>query len=419
MKEDAMIFELNDQNMLLNHIYKQDNIRIVDGMAKNRKCIIICSSNVIYFPNTYEEFRLKIISNNFFEGERILSLLIEYVERIILIRDVRKCFYAMGINEKHSSIDSILCMLKELTKEYEIITAGSSAGGYMATIVGSRLNAEYVINVAGQWNLYKYNQVLESDDFLKKEMGNSDRNKWFDLNIQLRNNRVPIFYMYGALNESDVGQISCTADVDNIYPIAIKSSIHAQGVSTEPYLRLLCGTKENILKIYHENKGRMVDVDTLERQINTSIEFPNGFRLSLATPNEKKQRAYINMLYEWVKAKQNICAEKKYCDRTKVAIWGKGRYCKLLMGELEKQNIEVKCIIETQPLDQEFEGIPIVDITNLYNDIDTIIVVPYYDIKNIKERVYGYCEDINVMGIDEYIKCMYQNKSERIDVGKD
>ena len=88
MREDTFVFELNSQNTLLNHIYKQGNIRVIDGMADNKKCIIICSSNSIYFPNTYEEFRLKIICNNLFDGERLSSLLIEYVERIILIRDV-------------------------------------------------------------------------------------------------------------------------------------------------------------------------------------------------------------------------------------------------------------------------------------------------------------------------------------------
>ncbi len=401
-----MTFELNSQNMLLNHIYKQDNIRVIDGMAKNRKCLIICSSNGIYFPNTYEEFRLKIISNDFYEGGRISSLLIEYVERIILIRDIRKSFYVTGINEKYNSIDSVLCMLKELTKGYEIITAGGSAGGYMAAIVGSRLDAKYVINAGGQWNLYKYNQVLERYDFLKEEIGNSACNKWFDLNIQLRNNKVPVFYMYGALNESDIVQVSCIADLDNIYPIAIKSSVHAQGVSTEPYLRLLCGTQDDILKIYHANKGCMVDIDSLEKQINALIEFPEGMQLSWTTTNERKQKAYIDMLYEWVKAKQNICAGKRYFGEPKVAIWGKGRYCKLLMKELETQNIEVKCIIETQPLDKAFEGIPIVAIDNLYPDIDTIIVVPYYDIENIKDRVCRYRGDIKVVGIDEYIKCV-------------
>lgn len=406
VKEEAFVFEVNNQNILLNHMYKQDNIRIIEGMAKNKKCIIICSSNGIYFPNTYEEFRWKIIGRDFYEGERISSLLIEYVERIILIRDIRKSFYVTGISEKYNSIDSVLCMLKELTEGYEIITAGGSAGGYMAAIVGTCLDAQYVVNAGGQWNLYRYNHVVERYDFLKREVENKVCNKWFDLNMQLRYSSVPIFYMYGALNESDIQQVSSAADLDNIYPVGIKSSAHAQSVSTEPYLRLLCGTKEDVLKIYHINEGCMVDIDTLENQINTFIEFPQGMQFSWTTTNERKQKAYIDLLYEWVQEKQSICEAKKSYSGTKVAIWGKGRYCKLLMKELEQQNIQVNCIIETQPLDKEFEGIPVVNIENLYSDTDTIIVVPYYDMENIRKQVYRYCKDVKVIGIDEYIRCM-------------
>lgn len=404
MREDT--FELNNQNMLLNHIYRQDNIRVIDGMANNKKCLIICSSNGIYFPNTYEEFRLRIICNNFFEGGRISSLLIEHVERIILIRDVRKSFYVTGVSEKYNSIDSVLYMLRELTKGYEVITTGGSAGGYMATIVGSQINAQYVINIGGQFNLYKYNSVLERYYFLRKEMYNSVCNKWFDLDMQLQDNEVPIFYLYGALNESDINQIKCAANLDNIYPIAINSTAHAQSVSTEPYLRMLCAVKEDIFKIYNINKECIVDVDILENQINTLIELPKEVRLSWATSDEKKQKAYSDMLYEWVKIKQNICTEVRYCDWTVVAIWGKGKYCKLLLNELKKQNIEVKCIIETQPLDDKFEGIPIVDIKNLHKGIDIVIVVPYYDIESIKERIHDYYDNIKVIGIDEYIRQM-------------
>lgn len=47
MSED--VFKINSQNRLLNHVYKHDNIRIIEGMAENKLYIIICSSNAIYF----------------------------------------------------------------------------------------------------------------------------------------------------------------------------------------------------------------------------------------------------------------------------------------------------------------------------------------------------------------------------------
>ena len=77
------------------------------------------------------------------------------------------------------------------------------------------------------------------------------------------------------------------------------------------------------------------------------------------------------------------------------------------MSDLRKQNIKVRCILETQPLDKEYEGIPIMKINDLPDGVDTIIVVPYYDIENIKERVDEYCVGVNVIGIDEYIMTNY------------
>lgn len=53
------IFTIDDANQLLTHVWKGNNVRIIDGIADNNKCIIFCSSHGIYFPNTYGEFRKK------------------------------------------------------------------------------------------------------------------------------------------------------------------------------------------------------------------------------------------------------------------------------------------------------------------------------------------------------------------------
>ncbi len=56
----------------------------------------------------------------------------EQVQKVILIRDIRKNFYVTGISEKYNSIDSGLDMLEHYTVGLDIVTDG----GYMATIVG-------------------------------------------------------------------------------------------------------------------------------------------------------------------------------------------------------------------------------------------------------------------------------------------
>lgn len=405
MSED--IFRIDSSNRLLNHVYQQDNIRVIEGMAKNKQCIIFCSSNGLYFPDTYEEFRTKIICNNYFEGGRLSSLLIDYVERIILIRDIRKRFYVTGISEKFNSIDCVLELLANLTAGYEIIATGSSSGGYMAAIIGLHLNAKLVISAGGQWNLNKCNNVTETCYFLRKNRENTLLNKYYDLSKMFQDNRVPIFYMYGGLNESDISQVRYAKDVRNLYPIAIKSYGHAASVSTESYSRLLCAAREDILNIYHKNRKELIETDRLEEQINNSIKLPKGFVMKWSISSERKSMAYRELMHEWIKRYQKIVGRgitNAYAGCHKVAIWGKGRYCSILQNELKMQKIELMCIIETQPLGKMYEGVPIVNIYNIPEEVELIIVVPYYDIMQIQEKCMEVVPHVKVIGIDEYIK---------------
>lgn len=399
-------FELNNQNKLLNYMYKQDNIRIIDGMADNKKCIVICSSNGVYFPDTYEKFREKIVCDNYFEGGRMASLLIDCVERIILIRDIYKSYYVTGINERYNTIDKVLELLDHLTKGFTTVMAGSSSGGYLAEILGSYLNAEYVISFAGQWNLYTYKDVVKKMYFLRERADNVQYSKYFDLYELLRDNKTPILYIYGGLNMSDANQIDGAADISSLYLITINSMLHPQTVSTESYLRLLCADREAVFKLYEANRGLLVDIERFEEQINILMPLPEGLQVCLMMSDNKKQIAYNRLLYDWLRVYQGTGGHIKTFDGIVVAIWGKGRYCSLLLHELKERNVEVKCIVETQPFGNVYEQLPIVSIEHLPDGIDTIIVVPYYDLETITEKVQGYYPDVNVIGIDEYIQIM-------------
>ena len=68
------------------------------------------------------------------------------------------------------------------------------------------------------------------------------------------------------------------------------------------------------------------------------------------------------------------------------------------------QKIELMCIIETQPLGKMYEGVPIVNIYNIPEEVELIIFVPYYDIMQIQEKCMEVVPHVKVIGIDEYIK---------------
>lgn len=394
------IFRLDEANEMLNHAYEEGNIKILRGLAKNKKCLIFCSSNGVYFPNTTEIFRQKIICNDFYEWSRIGSLLIEYVELIIFIRDVRKNFYVTGINEQYNTIDRVIKYFTNILGGYEVRIAGSSAGGYMASILGVALKACLVINIGGQWNLYTSNSAVDRYYFLNQYRDNIDYSKWYDLKNIMTDDVPPIFYLYSANNIDDKKAYDYIKDRKGIYEVATNSHEHAKPVSTEALCRLLLADVERVKQISLSNRGTVVDIKVLEHQIGNELQVPE-ITIRQVYSTETKNEAYLDLLYKWIVQKQK--GMPFAFEGNRVAIWGKGKYCSLLLNELGGGETEIECIIESKPSEKEYMNYPIVSIQDMPKEIDTIIVIPYYDIENIKRMVFSYRRNVRVIGINELV----------------
>ena len=112
-------------------------------------CVVYFSSHNIYYPNTEEVFRKKIIEKDAYEW---YSTRIEAGHKHIFIRDIQKQWYIQGINKRINSPEKLLDFLKKECEGYRIITVGSSAGGYAAVLYGSQLGAEKVFSFNGQYH---------------------------------------------------------------------------------------------------------------------------------------------------------------------------------------------------------------------------------------------------------------------------
>ena len=78
------------------------------------------------------------------------------------MRDLKKNWYQKGINIKINNINKIVLFLKKETKKFpEIVLIGSSAGGYLASVIGNYIKRAYVINFAGQVDLTYEGLVLK------------------------------------------------------------------------------------------------------------------------------------------------------------------------------------------------------------------------------------------------------------------
>lgn len=113
----------------------------------------------------------------------------------------------------------------------------------------------------------------------------------------------------------------------------------------------------------------------------------------------EKLELYRKLLIKWLQMKQTgRCLQITEKQKQGLAVWGKGEVFECLMREIQ---LSVKCIVETRPRVETYQGIPIVSIYELPQDIQNVIVIPYFDISIIKRKLEKLRPDICVIGIDE------------------
>ncbi len=203
--------------------YGADNYLIEETAGSGNICAIYFSSSGIYYPNTVEEFHKAFIDENRYEWyETRMSC----ASKHIFIRDVAKQFYITGISRELDTIEKIVSFLKEQTEGYRIITVGSSAGAYAATVAGIELGAEMIFCFSGYFNL----NVLDKEvwPYIAKYSNDKNRTKWYDIHDLALNYRKEIIYFYPQNNQEDAVQSSFVADSKNIHfhKYSCKSDVH-------------------------------------------------------------------------------------------------------------------------------------------------------------------------------------------------
>ena len=192
-----------DSEIVRSVYINQPNYKIeYNNSCKANICAIYFSSNDIYYPNNEEIFRKRIVEKNFFEwyNTRINA------RKHIFVRDIFKQWYLEGINAKLDSPEKIFEWLKGETEGYEVVTVGSSAGGYSAVLYGSLLKAQKVIAFNAQFSLKAIaDESGEECNPLVFKYKNNDRSKYFELKDKLSDS-VNYFYFLSVGCEEDMLQ---------------------------------------------------------------------------------------------------------------------------------------------------------------------------------------------------------------------
>lgn len=255
-KETQDIFRINENNDLLNEYFEKENYKEIIVNAEKNLCYIFFSGNGLYYPNTVEEFKKTIIESNRYEWENIANSpeLLQKAGKYIFLRDLYKSWYIKGINANIDSIDKLFEWLKERTNGYRIITVGNSAGGYMAALMGSLLNAEMVFDFSGQFSLYANKDVVTKYALLNKYSADIERKKYFDICEFLEHNEN-IMYFWPGKSEIDIKQYDLVKET-KIYSFRFKARIHGQSMYSANIPYLLVQDKQYLLDLYKHYEGK-------------------------------------------------------------------------------------------------------------------------------------------------------------------
>lgn len=274
--KDETNWELNDENEFLNHLYQHDNYLETTINSQSDLCYIFFSSNGLYYPDEKWVVEDVIIQSDYYEWFNISNS--EYLKKVagkyIFVRDVRKTWYVTGVNHKINSISKLVEILKKKTVEkgYRVRTVGSSAGGYMAALVGALLNAEMVFDFSGQFSLYIHDNVCNEYYFLNKYKGGG-QSKFYNI-VPYIKGKVPIMYFFPYYSDGDFKQSRLVKDFENVYSFAFNESIHGYTVKGRDFPVLLQLSVDDMEKLYNIYKDKLINSEELGITIRKMLEQP-------------------------------------------------------------------------------------------------------------------------------------------------
>jgi hypothetical protein len=238
--------------------YAIGNLKILNLHNKSNKCLLFCSGNGLYFPNTIEEYVKKIRIENRYEWENIArnKIIQKNVAKIIFIRDIFKQWYVTGINKDINNIDKLAEYLKNETNEYEVTIVGNSAGGYIAVLIGILIKANIILTVCGQYNLYDF---VDKEPLLNKYKNNLQCSKYYDLR-KLIKKATEIIYFVPINCEIDMPQYGAVEKYKNIKTLKFNSKSHGLGeICGENFPYLLTYNKREIEVLYFKYKDKIMN----------------------------------------------------------------------------------------------------------------------------------------------------------------
>jgi len=260
LKPTCYVFQTDSE--IVNKAYQEQNNFLIEFNDKGDKewCAIYFCSNDIYYPNTEDIFRKRILEKNFFEWYHSR---INKAYKHIFIRDIFKQWYLNGINKDLNSPQKLIDFLKKETEGYKVITIGSSAGGYAAILYGSFINTQYILAFNPQFELQSL--IKRSSEAINPLLFRikDERKQYFDIK-KFTQRQIKIFYFYSNVSKWDVEQNNHLAqETPTLYRISFHTKHH--GI---PFLKIALSQVINLPPLQLE-------------QLSETVHSPIGFTIQI------------------------------------------------------------------------------------------------------------------------------------------
>lgn len=244
-------------NPLVEGIYSADNYEVID-YDNGKICYIFFSSNGLFFPDTISQFKETIIDKNRYEWKRMATgkEIISKSGRHIFVRDIYKQWYTKGISNTVNSIDKMIPLLKTLTEGYEVITVGSSAGGYIAALVAAKLSAKCCFDFSGQISLW---EVSKTNPFVKEGINYEEVKKYYDITKMIGESECIYYYFYPQYNERDVRQFAQIKTYPNVRGFSFKEKNHAATMLAGNMRYIICRDYTYMNTLYHHYSEKKIN----------------------------------------------------------------------------------------------------------------------------------------------------------------
>lgn len=283
-------------NELIEDVYiNNSNYRIVknSGTVQKGYCYIYCSSNGIFFPNSDAVFIETIKKRDRYEFENLRPRLLPEME--IYLRDVRKSWYVTGINKKINTIEKLIRFLKKITANYKLVTVGSSAGGYLAILLGQVLHAERVFSFCGQVSLY-VTDCINTYHWLNVNKNKKSYKQFHDISDMIC--KENIIFFTSMFSENDLKQLKLIENKSNVLFLKFDTDTHGVPFALFFLPEVLCMSIDELREISEKmNRDGGVFISELMRResfltmLRNNTKFGNVFRLIDAAIRSNKQIA--------------------------------------------------------------------------------------------------------------------------------